>query len=88
MWYGSLNIIGLHNFIGSDNCRKCGFVGVGAALLEQVCHGGGQALGSILLRIPLRMSVDFMWPAYQDATRTMPAFKLPCPTMMIMDGTS
>ena len=38
---GSLNVIGPHNLIGSGIIRKCGFVGVGIALLEEVCQCGG-----------------------------------------------
>ena len=35
---GSVNEIGPHNFIRSDTMRRCGFVGVGMVLLEEVCH--------------------------------------------------
>ena len=38
---GSLNAIGLHRPIGSGTIRTCGFVEVGMALLEEVCHCGG-----------------------------------------------
>ena len=38
---GSLNVIDPHNLIASGSIRKCGFVGVGMALLEKVCHHGG-----------------------------------------------
>ena len=37
---GSLNVISSHKLIGSS-IRRCGFVGVGMALLEEVCHAGG-----------------------------------------------
>jgi hypothetical protein len=34
--YGGLNMLGP----GSSTVRKCGLVGVGVALLEEVCHCG------------------------------------------------
>ena len=37
---GSLNVIGSHNLIGSGTIRRCGFVGVGMTLLEEMCHCG------------------------------------------------
>ena len=40
MKHGSLNVIGPYNLIGSGAIRRCGFVGVGVALLEEVCHCG------------------------------------------------
>ena len=39
--YGSLNVIDLHRFIGSGVHRRCGFVAVGMALLEEVCYCEG-----------------------------------------------
>ena len=43
-WCGNLNVIGLiiHKLTGSGAIRRCGFVGVGMALLEEVCHCGGR----------------------------------------------
>ena len=38
---GSWNAIGPPNLTGSGTIRRCGFVGVGVALLEEVCHCGG-----------------------------------------------
>ena len=38
---GSVNVIGPHKLIENDNIRRYGLVGVGAALLEEVCHYGG-----------------------------------------------
>ena len=35
----SLNVIGPHRHIGSGTIR-CGFCGVGVALLEELCHCG------------------------------------------------
>ena len=35
---GSLNVDPSHKLIGCDNIRRCGFVGVGMAFLEEVCH--------------------------------------------------
>lgn len=35
---GSFTVISLHNLIGSGIIRRCGFVGVGMALLEEVYH--------------------------------------------------
>lgn len=37
---GSLNVIGPHNLI-ANGIMRCGFFGVGIALLEEVCHYGG-----------------------------------------------
>lgn len=37
---GSLSKNGFHKFIGSGKDRRCGFVGVGVALFEDVCHCG------------------------------------------------
>jgi hypothetical protein len=37
---GGLNENGSHRLLGSGTFRKCGFVGVGVALMEGVCHGG------------------------------------------------
>lgn len=39
--YGSLNIIGLHIPIVSGPIRRCGFVGMGMTLLEEMCHCRG-----------------------------------------------
>lgn len=36
----SLNVIIPHKSIGIDSIRRCGFVEVGMAFLEEVCHGG------------------------------------------------
>ena len=36
--YGGLNMLGP----GSGTIRWCGLVGVGVALLEEVCHCGGE----------------------------------------------
>lgn len=44
-FYGSLNENGVHRPTGSGTIRKCGTVGVGTALLGEVCHCG-QALRS------------------------------------------
>lgn len=56
MWYssgafsiyrlrGSLKAIGPHNPTGSDMIKRRSFVGVGLALLEEVCHCGGELRG-------------------------------------------
>ena len=37
----SLNVTGSHKLIGSATIRRCDFVGVYVALLEEVCHYGG-----------------------------------------------
>ena len=42
MYCASLNVIGSHKSIGSGTIRKCGFVGVGMALLQKcVTVGAG-----------------------------------------------
>ena len=38
---GGLNVIDLHKLIGNGNIRRYGLVGVGAVLLEEVCHYEG-----------------------------------------------
>ena len=38
---GSLSVIDLQHLRGSGTLRRCGFVGIGKALLEEVCHCGG-----------------------------------------------
>ena len=37
---GSLNVTDPHNLIGSDTIRRCGFGGVGMALIEEVSLWG------------------------------------------------
>ena len=39
---GGLNVIGPHKLIGSGGIRMCGLVGVGVALLKEVCHTWGE----------------------------------------------
>ena len=39
---GSLNVVGPCNLKGSVTLRRCDFVGVGMALLEEACHFGGR----------------------------------------------
>ena len=34
--YGRMNVTGPHKLIGSGTIRRCGFLGVGVALLEEV----------------------------------------------------
>ena len=38
----NLTVTGLHRLIESGTIRRYGFVGVGMALLEEVCHFGGE----------------------------------------------
>ena len=38
----SLNAIGSYKLIKSGIIRRCGFDGMGMALLEEVCHSGGR----------------------------------------------
>ena len=38
---GSLKVISPYNLIGSNTIMKCGFVGMGMALLAEVCHCWG-----------------------------------------------
>ena len=35
---GSVNVVGPHELIKNGVIRRCGLVGVGIALLEEVCH--------------------------------------------------
>lgn len=37
---GGLNKNGPHRLIGNDTFRRCGPVGIGTALLEEMYHGG------------------------------------------------
>ena len=39
---GSLSIIGPHKLMGSGIIRRYGCVGLGVALLEEMCHCGGE----------------------------------------------
>ena len=39
--HGSLNVIGPHNLKGNGTIRKFDFVGVGMALLHELCYCGG-----------------------------------------------
>ena len=45
MYFSGLNKSGLHRPIRSGTIRKCGIVGVGVALLQVVCHLGGELWG-------------------------------------------
>ena len=38
--YGNVNVTGPLKLIGSGAIRRCGFIGVGVALLEEVCQCG------------------------------------------------
>lgn len=38
--YGSLNVTGPHSLLGNGMIRMDGCVGVGRALMEDVCHWG------------------------------------------------
>lgn len=40
--YDSLDIIDPFKLTGNGTIGRCGFVGVGMALLEGVCHCGGR----------------------------------------------
>ena len=68
--YGGLNVVGPCNLKGSGTLRRCGFVGVGVALLEKTCHCGGQFLRFPMLRTSPGISADF--------SRTMSVCTLPC----------
>lgn len=37
---GSLNAISQNNLIGNSTIRRCGFIGVDMALLEEMCRWG------------------------------------------------
>ena len=37
---GSLNENGTHGLLGNGTVRRCGLIGVGVALLEELCHCG------------------------------------------------
>ena len=37
---GTLNVISQNNLIGNSTSRRCGFIGVDMALLEEMCHCG------------------------------------------------
>jgi hypothetical protein len=51
---------------GSSPVRRCGFVGVGVALLEEVCRCGG-GLGDPMFRpCPMKKRVSFWLPPHQD----------------------
>ena len=39
---GSLDVTGPHNLTGNGSITRCGFVGIGMILLEDVCYCGGR----------------------------------------------
>jgi hypothetical protein len=91
--FAGLNEKFFHWLIGSNTIRRCGFVGIGVALLEEMCHWGW-ALG---LQKPSPGLVPFsLHAAYRSRQRTlsffpstMSACTLSCfPAVMIMDWIS
>ena len=46
-----MDVVGPHKLKENGTTGKCGFVGVGMAMLEEVCPCGGQALGVPTLKI-------------------------------------
>lgn len=59
----SWNVIGSHNHIGSGTIRSCIFVGVGMALLEEVCHCEDGLWGFVCSEYHLNVTVEFLLPA-------------------------
>lgn len=74
---GSLNVIGPHKLIGSDTIRRCHLVGVGMALLEDVCHCRGGLLGFIYAQAMSSDSVHFCLSSDRDIELSAPS-PIPC----------
>jgi hypothetical protein len=55
-----LNENGTHRHIGNDSIRRCGLIGVGIALLQEVCHLG---VGFEVLDVQSGPSVSLSLPA-------------------------
>ena len=63
--------------IGSDTIRRCGFVGIGVALLEEVCHCEGGLWGLIYAQTTSRVTIQFLLPEDQDVELWIPS-PAPC----------
>ena len=78
---GSLSVIGPHNLIGSGTIRRCGFVGVGMALLEEVCDCEGGLWCFLCSEQPSEL-VDFLLSTkcriLNSFSSTISACMLPC----------
>ena len=80
---GGLNRFGLHRLIylsawpiGSGTTRRCGSVGVGVALLEEVCHCGGGPWG-LLCSSYTQCGSPLLLPSHQDIELSAPS-PVPC----------
>ena len=73
---GGLNAIGPQKLTGRGTIRKCGFVGVCIALLEQVCHCKGVSEVSCAQAIPCD-TVHFLLLEDQDVDVSAPS-PTPC----------
>jgi hypothetical protein len=72
---GSLNMLGP---MGSGTIRKCGLVGIGVALLEEVCHCVGRFWGLLVLKLhPEQKAVPSWLPLDQFIELSAP-FPAPC----------
>ena len=59
---------------GSGTFRRCGFVGVGVALLEEVCHGWGQALRFLMVKLcSVWHRIYFLFPPDQAVEISAPS---------------
>ena len=76
--WGSLNVIDLHNIIGSDTTRRCGFVRVARSLLEEACHCGGFEV-SYVQDIIQYLQIDFLLPSRCStlSSSTISAYVIP-----------
>ena len=65
---------------GSGTIRRCGFVGVGVALLKEVCHYESRLYGLIYAQIIPSEIDHFLLPLDQDVefSSTMSACIPPC----------
>ena len=57
--------------IGSVTIRRCGLVGLGVVLLEEVCHCGGRLCSLIYAKVCL-MTVSYLLPSDQDVELSAP----------------
>jgi hypothetical protein len=74
-----LNKNGSHRPIGSGTLRRCGLMGVGVALLEEVCHWGWALRFQILKPSPVWHSLP---AAYRSRCTTLSFFSSTTPACM------
>ena len=58
--------------VGSGTIRRCGLVGVGVPLLEEICHCGGRLQGLIFVQAMLSVKQSLLVPAGLSALSPAP----------------